>query len=85
MTRHISKKGKSKVDKKSSRDGFGKALCELGRLREDVVVVDADVATSTRTEGFRRAFNKRFFNVGIAEQEAVLVASGMALCGELPL
>lgn len=84
MTRHISKKGKSKVDKKSSRDGFGKALCELGRLREDVVVVDADVATSTRTEGFRRAFNKRFFNVGIAEQEAVLVASGMALCGELP-
>jgi transketolase len=72
------------VDRKSTRDGFGEALCELGRIRDDVVVVDADVATSTRTEGFRKAFSERFFNVGIAEQEAVLVASGMALCGELP-
>ncbi|NLB94921.1 MAG: transketolase family protein [Armatimonadetes bacterium] len=67
---------------KSTREAFGEALRDLGYARPDVVVVDADLNTSTRTQLFAEAFPDRFYNVGIAESNLVGVASGLAACGK---
>ena len=69
---------------KSTRDAFGEALLKLGSLREDIVVLDADLASSTRASAFSGQFGDRFFNVGVSEQDLVQSASGMALCGKVP-
>lgn len=66
----------------ATRDAFGEALQALGRVNPNIVVVDGDVANSTRTEAFGKAFPDRFFNVGIAESNLVSVASGLAACGK---
>lgn len=66
----------------ATRDAFGIALCELGHIRPNLVVVDGDVANSTRTEYFAQTFPERFFNVGIAESNLVGVASGLAASGK---
>lgn len=66
----------------ATRDAFGEALQELGRVNPNLVVVDGDVANSTRTEAFGRAFPDRFFNVGIAESNLVSIASGLAASGK---
>ena len=65
-----------------TRNAFGEALRELGRDNENIVVVDGDVANSTRTEYFGQAFPNRFFNVGIAESNLIGVASGLAAAGK---
>jgi len=67
---------------KATRDAFGEALVELGHENPDIVVVDGDVANSTRTESFAREFPDRFFSVGIAESNLVGVASGLAASGK---
>lgn len=67
---------------KSTREAFGLALAELGQSRPDVVVVDADVHNSTRTEHFAKKFPQRFFNVGIAEANMVGIAAGLAGSGK---
>jgi len=67
---------------KATRDAFGEELVELGRGNPGIVVVDGDVANSTRTEAFAREFPGRFFNVGIAESNLVGVASGLAASGK---
>lgn len=67
---------------KATREAFGLALAKLGESRADIVVVDADVHNSTRTEHFGKKFPTRFFNVGIAESNLVGVASGLAGCGK---
>ena len=67
---------------KATREAFGLALAKLGESRADVVVVDADVHNSTRTEHFAKKFPQRFFNVGIAESNMVGVAAGLASCGK---
>ena len=64
-----------------ARDYYGKALVELGREREDIVVLDADLSGSTRTAKFGKEFPNRFFNVGVAEQNLMGVAGGLASCG----
>lgn len=69
----------------ATRDAFGKALEELGKENENIVVVDGDVNDSTRTRFFKEAFPERFFNVGIAESNMVGIASGMAASGKEPL
>ncbi|GBD35928.1 1-deoxy-D-xylulose-5-phosphate synthase [bacterium HR36] len=69
---------------KSTREAFGLALAELGERDPEVVVLDADVHNSTRTEHFARRFPERFFNVGIAESNVVGMASGMAASGKRP-
>ncbi|MFQ6098093.1 MAG: transketolase family protein, partial [Armatimonadota bacterium] len=69
---------------RATRDGYGKALVELGRQDERVVVLDADLWTSTRTEYFRKEFPDRFFDMGIAEQNMMGVAAGLALSGKIP-
>ncbi len=69
----------------ATRDAFGDALQALGRTNPNIVVVDGDVANSTRTEAFGKEFPDRFFNVGIAESNLVSVASGLASCGKSPV
>ena len=68
----------------ATRDAFGEMLAELGREDSTLVVVDADVSNSTRTEYFGKAFPDRFFQVGIAESNLVGVAAGLAASGKRP-
>ncbi|MCX6353381.1 MAG: transketolase family protein [Candidatus Aureabacteria bacterium] len=65
------------------RDGYGEALLELGKRNRNVLVLDADLAESTRSSLFARAFPERFFNTGVAEQNMVNMAVGLALCGKI--
>src|SRR4030042_5013496 len=69
---------------KSVRDGFGEALVELGETNENVVVLTADLAESTRVKGVAERFPDRFFQVGVAEQALVTIAAGMAEAGKIP-
>src|SRR6516165_6634592 len=70
---------------KATRDAFGRALEALGSEHADIVVVDADVSNSTRTEWFGKKFPDRFFNVGIAESNLVGIAGGLASSGKTPV
>jgi transketolase len=67
---------------KAIREAFGIALAKLGESRPDIVVVDADVHNSTRTDFFEKKFPTRFFNVGIAESNMIGVASGLSASGK---
>ncbi|MCL4544079.1 MAG: transketolase family protein [Chloroflexi bacterium] len=67
------------------RDVFGAALVELGRRDPRIVVLDGDLATSTRVTLFREAFPDRFIQVGIAEQNMVGIAAGLASLGKIPV
>jgi transketolase len=67
---------------KATRDAFGRALEALGADNPIIVVVDADVSNSTRTEWFGKKFPDRFFNIGIAESNLVGVAAGLAASGK---
>lgn len=65
------------------RDAYGEALLELGASNKDVVVVGADTTGSLKSGVFATKFPERFFNVGIAEQNLVSIAAGMALAGKV--
>lgn len=64
------------------RDVYGKTLLELGKQNGNIVVLDADLSGSTRTALFREAFPERFFNFGVAEQNMMAAAAGLASCGK---
>lgn len=64
--------------KKATRQSYGEALLELGKENEDIVVLDADLSTATKTELFAKEFQKRFFDMGIAEQDMIGTAAGFA-------
>jgi len=66
----------------SQRDIYGKTLVELGKLNKNIVVLDADLSSSTRTNLFARKFPERFFNCGVAEQNLMAAAAGLASCGK---
>ena len=66
------------------RDGYGKALLSLCGERDDIVVLDADVAKSTRTVWIRDKYPEKFMDMGIAEQDMVGTAAGLALSGMVP-
>ena len=66
------------------RDGYGQGLLELCAQREDIVVLDADVAASTRTNWVRDQQPEHFYNLGISEQDLVGTAAGLALGGMTP-
>jgi len=67
----------------ATRDAYGKALLQLGRENPNIVVLDADLSNSTKTELFGKEFPNRFFNVGIAEQNLLATASGLAKEGKI--
>ncbi len=68
----------------SMREAYGKTLVELGRENPGIVALDADLSHSTRTLFFAREFPSRFFNCGIAEQNMVGIAAGLAASGKIP-
>ncbi len=68
----------------SLREAYGKTLVELGRENPDIVVLDADLSPSTMTHFFAREFPERFFDCGIAEQNMVTIAAGLAVSGKIP-
>jgi len=70
--------------KKSTRQAYGEALVELGKINENVVVLDADLTKSTKTNLFQKEFPNRHINVGIAEADLMAMAGGMATCGKIP-
>lgn len=72
------------VDMIATRDAYGDALKELGELNNNVVVLDADLSGSTKTGVFKKSYPDRFINVGIAEQNLIGTAAGLAAAGKVP-
>ena len=71
-------------NKIATRESYGKALAELGENNQNVVVLDADLATATKTIEFAKKFSDRFFDMGIAEQDMMGTAVGLASFGKIP-
>lgn len=69
--------------KKSTRQGYGEALVELGLINENVIVLDADLTKSTKTSMFQSKFPKRHINVGISEADLIGTAAGIATTGKV--
>lgn len=69
---------------KATRQSYGEALAQLGKENKDIVVLDADLATATKTIEFAKEFPERFFDIGIAEADMIGTAAGMATCGKIP-
>ncbi len=72
------------MKKIATRQSYGEALAELGRENPNVVVLDADLSGATKTSIFAKEFPKRFINVGIAEQNLMATAAGLASFGKIP-
>ena len=76
---------RKKIDfnnKIATRESFGKALAEIED--EDIVVLDADLSSSTKTDMFKEKYPSRFFELGISEADMIGTAAGMATCGKKP-
>ena len=76
-----------KIDKtktNSIRKAFGKTLAEIGEINEKIVVMDSDLSCSTQTKIFADKYPERFFNFGIAEQDMIATAAGLASEGKIP-
>lgn len=69
---------------KATRESYGEALIQIGHENENIVVLDADLSKSTKTNGFKTEFPDRFFNAGIAEQNLMGMAAGMSNIGLIP-
>src|SRR4030042_2108502 len=74
----------SDIEKISMRDGYGEGLLEAGKKYPDVVALTADLKQSTRADLFAEKFPERFFECGIAEQNMIGIAAGLALNGKIP-
>lgn len=70
-------------NKKATRQSYGEALLELGKENKNIVVLDADLSNATKTKLFSKEFPERFFDMGIAEQDMMSTAAGMATCGKI--
>ena len=70
--------------KKATRESYGEALLDLGKENKNIVVLDADLSTATKTALFAKEFPNRFFDMGIAEANMMGVAAGLASCGKVP-
>lgn len=72
------------IDKKiATRQSYGEMLEQLGEENKNIVVLDADLSTATKTEIFAKKFEDRFFDMGIAEQDMIGTAAGFATCGKI--
>lgn len=67
----------------STREAYGRTLVRLGELSRDVVVLDADLSSSTQTSLFAARFPDRFFNMGVSEQDMICTAAGLSLSGKI--
>ncbi len=74
----------SDVVKIATRDSYGNALVELGKEKDNVVVLDADLAAATKTATFKKAFPERHIDCGIAESNMIGIAAGLSTCGKVP-
>lgn len=72
------------IKKIATRESYGNALVELGKEKEDLVVLDADLAAATKTGIFEKAFPERHIDCGIAEANMTGIAAGMSTCGYVP-
>lgn len=72
------------IKKIATRESYGNALVELGKEKEDLVVLDADLAAATKTGIFKKAFPERHIDCGIAEANMTGIAAGMSTCGYVP-
>lgn len=72
------------MEQRSTREAYGRVLVELGRENPDVVVLDADLSKSTMTTFFAKEFPERFFDCGVAEQNMIGIAAGLAVSGKTP-
>jgi transketolase len=70
--------------KRATRESYGATLVELGNENKDIVVLEADLSKATKSEMFAKAHKDRFINVGIAEQNMVGMAAGLASTGKIP-
>lgn len=68
---------------KATREGYGDGLCALAEVRPDLIVLDADLSAATKTSIFKKAYPEKHFNCGIAEQNMMGVAAGIASTGKL--
>jgi transketolase len=68
----------------ATRDVYGETLARLGETNRDIVVLDADLSGSTKTAVFAKRFPDRFFNMGVAEQDMMGTAAGLATAGKIP-
>ena len=73
----------AEIKKMATRDGYGQGLIELGKTRDDIIVMDADLAAATKTGAFKKEFPERFYNCGIAEQNMMSIAAGVAATGKV--
>lgn len=74
----------NKNEKKATRQSYGEELANLGEKNNKVVVLDADLSAATKTSIFAKKFPDRFFDMGIAEQNMIGTAAGLATCGKIP-
>lgn len=74
----------NKEIKIATRQSYGEALVELGKENKNIVVLDADLSTATKTNLFAKEFKDRFFDMGIAEQDMMSTAAGFATCNKIP-
>ena len=72
------------TESKSLRKAYGETLVDLGLENKNIVVLDADLSSSTQTKMFAKQFPNRFFNCGIAEQDMIATAAGLASQGKIP-
>ena len=70
--------------KKATRESYGEELEKLGKENNKIVVLDADLSQATKTSIFAKSIPERFFDMGIAEQNMMATAAGMATCGLVP-
>ena len=68
----------------ATRQSYGEALVELGKENNNIVVLDADLSTATKTNLFKKEFPDRFFDMGIAEQDMIATAAGFSTCDKIP-
>ncbi len=73
-----------KEENKATRQSYGEALEYIGSINKDIVVLDADLAGATKSDIFKKKYPERFFDIGIAEQDMIGTAAGLATCGKIP-
>jgi len=73
-----------KISKAATREAFGRAMVDFGEKNANIVALSADLISSTKLDSFKNKFSDRFFQVGVAEQNMIGIAAGLAIAGKVP-